>query len=157
MKKTFLDLPWWARITTAAATIGAAVALVNWTDDAIVALASDTFPTKAEVNASVLRIEREVQEITAAVRRNTEVLTETNDSVLGLQLSLLDIKIEDVEEEIAYLEGKQDSGRWDDHDESSLRRKQKQLRDLDVQRTRLFEMMIDRSANGHVDPRETPP
>lgn len=109
----------------------------------------DKYATDEDLLAVQTTTNEAVFEIKTAVEANTATVKQTARSVDGLVLSLLDVRINDAEDEIAALEAdkREASAAWNERDERNLRDRQKALSDLTVQREALFARLIAPAAD----------
>lgn len=96
----------------------------------------ETFATDAEMLEFAAVAERNA--VTA--RQNAESLSELSSVVLNLNVTVLDIQIADAEADIAVLQAK---SQRTSAEEAYLRSRLRKLHDLQVQREKLFNLLID--------------
>ncbi len=113
-----------------------------WAADAKI---NEKYATDADLLAVQQTTNDAVFEIKTAVEANTATVAATAKSVDALVLSILDVQIDDIEDEIAALERdkRQEAAAWNERDERNLRDRQKELSDLSVQRQALFARLIN--------------
>ena len=121
--------------------MGAGGSFMIWAADAKI---DQKYATDEDLLAVQEETKEAVFEIKTAVEANTATVASTARSVDGLVLSLLDVQISDLEDEIAALERdkRQEAAAWNERDERNLRDRQKELADLNVQRQALFARLI---------------
>lgn len=116
-------------------------AAVLWAADARI---NEKYATDEDVRAVQETTSNQVKRIEATVESNTKFVRQVGDSVDGLTLVVLDLRIEDLDAELIRLENEKRAAgsAWKSTDERDLRNKQKALDDLRLQRDRLFERIL---------------
>lgn len=122
--------------TWTAVTLASFGAIGVYFDNFLVWILSDTFAQTEEVTRVVTETQQSVSSIEQSVTTITRVVSENTMSVRLLNLSLIDIKINDLEVEIQTLESqkRREGANWNENEELNLRRKQRALRDLERRR-----------------------
>ncbi len=120
---------------------GAGGSFMLWAADQAI---DDKYATDEDLLAVQTTTNEAVFEIKTAVEANTATVKQTAKSVDALVLSILDVQMADLEDEIAALEvdKRTEAAAWNERDERNLRDRQKELADLDVQRQALFARLI---------------
>lgn len=100
-----------------------------------------TFQTDIEANAFQSAITLEVAGLSESVENNTTTLKQAVESVDSLNLTVLNIQVNDLEREIAVMEQdkRNNPTAWSIRDESTLNNKRRLLDDLNRQRQRVFD------------------
>lgn len=103
------------------------------------------YATDKDVLAVQETVQQQFESISETVKANTATVQATANSVDGLTLVVLDLRIRDLDNELfeSNRERTASPGSWSDRDERNLRDRTKALADLKVQRTRLFTRILE--------------
>jgi hypothetical protein len=103
------------------------------------------YQTDAEATAVHTAIQTKVAELSDTVEANTAALGRTVKSVDALTLTVIELQIHKIEEEVVHLErSKQDHpASWTTRNERNLNDKRRSLGDLTRQRQSLFDRVVN--------------
>ncbi len=103
------------------------------------------YATDKDVLAVQEQVQQQFESISNTVKANTATVQQTANSVDGLTLVVLDLRIRDLDNEVFDLDRDRlaSPGSWTDRDQRNLRDKEKALTDLRVQRDRLFTRILE--------------
>ncbi len=104
------------------------------------------YATDADVKAVQEQVVQQVEQIKGIVETNTRTVQATSASVDGLTLVVLDLRIRELQDvQFDLVSEKTNAGaNWSNNDERELLDLRKALSDLNVQRDRLFQRILDR-------------
>ncbi len=103
------------------------------------------YATDADVLAVQEQVQQQFESISRTVQANTATVKATANSVDGLTLVVLDLRIRDLDNEVfeSNRERVASPGAWTDRDQRTLRERESALADLRIQRDRLFTRILE--------------
>ncbi len=121
---------------------GGGGAMLLWAAEARI---DETFATDADLLAVQETVSAQFKSISDTVEVNTATVKATANSVDGLTLVVLDLRIRDLDNEVIDLDRDQAANpdTWSDRDARNLRDRKKALSDLRIQRDRLFTRILE--------------
>ena len=121
---------------------GGGGAAIVWAGDAALDL---KYATDADVLAVQEQVQQQFESISDTVKANTATVQATANSVDGLTLVVLDLRIRDLDNEMIDMDRDRVANptTWTDRDQRNLRDRQKALADLKIQRDRLFTRILE--------------
>lgn len=152
--KKFSDLSAWKQILQLIAMGLAAglpvMAVLAWAADQRI---NEKYATDQDLAAVQEQVTRSVEELKSESAANTSALKQTARSVDSLTLTVIDLQIRELSDDIERLmrERRADGNDWTTAQAARLREKERALADLEAQRKVLFQRLISRARNG--DPR----